>query len=183
MMNGIIKTMFSHRRMLIFVSACMMALVSCNQKETYTEVYYIRNDLDRSIILDFHRQLFYDTCSVPSTDPLQRVCFESEAEIPSGGTIRLHPICRRELRPNDRRAYPLGCLASLVTLIDGNDTIFWRPDERLTYPGAIFCMFSSDSIYSPFNNLCWHAVEDANIPNTFYYTFPITQEDIERSKQ
>lgn len=172
------------KRALFCALACIGLFVSCTQKETITDVYYIHNECDQSIVLEIYPR-FWDTCSVYSIDTYSYVEFGgSEVTLLPGQTIRLHPICRKSENPNAvHQPNPLdGVISPRAKLIVGNDTIEWQSDMKVTPPLKTPCMFTNDTTWSIYNTTCWQTVPDAALPYTFYNTFSITETDIERSK-
>lgn len=181
-MNGIINSQI-RRRMLLCAFACACLLSSCTQKETITDVYYIHNECNQSIVIDFGHPLFWDTCSVGSTATYSYVQFETEQiDILPGQVIRLHPICRQEVNPSGHQLDATLVVGSNAKLILDGDTIEWHCAWKDRLPDKIPCMFSDDSTWSIFNVSCWQTIQDETLPYTFYHTFSISETDIERRK-
>lgn len=180
--NGKNKIPFMRKRMLLCMFACACIFSSCVQKETITDVYYIHNDCSQSVVLDFYHLLFWDTCSIGDTATYTYVQFATRViEIPSGKTIRLHPICRTKDNPE---AHQLNAtvFGSKTILIYGTDTITWHSAWKNRLPSQVPCMFTDESVWSIFNTLSWQTQQDDKLPYTYYHTFSITETDIERNK-
>lgn len=154
---------------------CMIFIISCtNPHVTYTEVYYVSNETKDTVYLVTEHSVVWDTCALENP---QRAYFSSDRlPIAGGKTVRLHPITReyRDHLTNDQiNVCPLIGMHS--QLIAGQDTIIWN----VTYP----YMFETDSVWSIYNKVDWETMKDNDLPYTYYHTFRITIENIERSVQ
>jgi len=171
----------SHKRVLFCALACACLLASCrDDRVVVTDVYYIQNEMDKPVTLDFSNLLFWDTCTASLSDKHTQVYFESDdIEIPAHGTIRLHPISRDYVNPSAHEVNLVHAIGARTTLVSDSDTVSW-----IAYKTKIntYRMFTSDSIWSIYNTNNWQTISDENVPYTYYNIFSITQKDIERSK-
>lgn len=150
-------------------------MASCrNDRVVITNVYYIQNDLDQLVALTFSKMVPWDTCA---TGSFFQVMYDSVCpEIPPHKAIRLHPIQREYKTIASHSIDPGHFLGGFTKLIVHSDTIVW--ESKYAKYGH---MFSSDSIWSIYNYEDWQTVQADDVLNTFYSTFHITQENIERS--
>ena len=161
----------SRKRVLFCALACACLFISCRKGEKFTDVYYIHNDLDQSVSFLFAHPMVWDTCA---TDSFVRVWYNSErAEIQAHKTIRLHPIDRDYTYPSAHAIEPGSLLGETTKMVVGADTIVWFSKYSR--------MFTDDSVWSVYNTLDWKTVKDQRQPNTYYSTFTITEQSVERS--
>lgn len=168
MMNGISKKTG-------LLLTCVLFLVACtNPHVTYTEMYFVSNETEDTIYLVTEHPIVWDTCAEENP---QRAYFTSDRLPVAGGeTVRLHPVTHefRDQRMNDQiNVCPLIGMHS--QLVVGADMIVWN----VTSP----YMFETDSVWSIYNKVDWATVKDNDLPYTYYHTFRITTENIERSVQ
>ena len=156
---------------LALVSTCI--LTSCVNKYTmFTDVYYVTNATDSTLRILTENSIVWDTCA---TNNLQHVWYNSGCvQIKPHKTIRLHPISReyKHMHAEDRMNI-VTAIGKSAKLIIGTDTIQWS----VTNP----YMFTDTRTWSIYNTECWQTVEDKQVPYTFYHTFTISTDDIERS--
>ena len=125
--------------------------------------------------------MFWDTCSVKSTTDYTHVEKNSHVEIPSGKTIRLHPILRTYDNPETHQFDVALFIGREVKLVCGTDTLVWTAAYKKRPPGGYYCMFTDDVTWSIFNTTCWSTEQDTNLPYTYYHTFSITDSNVERN--
>lgn len=181
---GDTKSRQSRKRIILCAIACACLFVSCTQKETIILTYYIRNDCSQSVMLDFGRALFWDTCSIGSNATYSYAWFGPEKMvIPSGQLIRLHPICRTASVHPEQPQLDATIFSSRAILISGKDTIIWIAAWENRPPDQIPCMFDNDTVWSIYNLSCWQTIQDEQLPYTYYHLFTITDDKIERSRK
>ena len=160
-----------------------LALVACQNEETITDIYYIQNGLEDSVVMNFSYSIFWDTCSMHSAEPYSYVRYESDKlTIPAHSTVRLHPIIRRLGNPTSHQLFPIEIIGPETKLIVRKDTITWHCDYRRQPPLMTYAMFTSDTIWSIYNTESWQTKQSEDLPYTYCHTFRITQEG-ERSAQ
>ena len=180
---GKIKIQQLSGQMLLLAFAGLFIFTSCEKKETITDVYFIHNDLEKPVSLEFIYPLIWDTCSAMNADSYSQVWYEEQTlVIPAHTTIRLHPVCRTYGNPLTHEIDPIPIIASTTKLILGEDTITWQAEEQKRLPMVVYCMFSSDEVWSIYNTESWQTIPDHVIPYVYYNTFSITQEAIEKSQ-
>ena len=169
------------KRIILYVFACLCLFCSCERKETITDVYYVYNSSSQPVSLVFDVSMWWDTCSVKSTADYTLVEKNSKVEIPSGKTIRLHPILRTYDNPKTHQL-DVTLFIGQAKLVCGTDTIVWKPAIKERPPRQDYCMFTDDAIWSIFNTTCWSSEQDTNLPYTYYHTFSITDSNLERDE-
>lgn len=142
---------------------------------TFTDTYYIHNATDNVISLTTEHPVVWDTCAPENP---QKVWFDSTTIfLKAGKTIRLHPIVRefkyKSVSVNDRLNVTW-LIGTSTRLTAGTDTIVWQVQHNY--------MFESDSVWSIYNKRDWQTIKDNDLPYTYYHTFEITSEKIERNK-
>ena len=167
----LIRKLRKHIQALFLICICACGLASCvNPKQTLTDEYLIFNDLDMPVTMQFSEPIAWDTCPAGT---FIRVMYDNAAELPAHKQIRLHPIVREYEDPAMHRVEAGYLLGEVTKLIVGTDTIVWESKYKR--------MFSSDSIWSIYNSDNWDIVKDPELPYTYYQTFRITQDQLERS--
>ena len=164
----------------ILAFACVCLLASCKKEETITDVYYVRNSSSLPVTLVFGGSIFWDTCSVYSTATYTHVAYDSQVEIPSGKTIRLHPVVRGYDNPKTHQLNAT-FIGNEVKLICVTGTFTWNAAYKKQPPGGYYCMFSDDTTWSFFNINSWSTAQDTSLPYTYYRTFSITDSNLERN--
>lgn len=155
---------------LLLVSALFS---SCNVHVTITDYYYLTNNADDTVRLLLNGSVVWDTCAAEN---VQRVWRDSNALIIAPRqTASLHPIRRSFSNKFAEHWWTIvGMLGRSVQLVYRNDTISWQN-------GRTSEMFTSDEVWSIYNKENWQSVQDKNLPYTYYHTFLITTDEIERS--
>lgn len=178
------KLLFSYRRMLLLAFVCVCFCVSCKNKETITDVYYICNNVEDTVFLNFSHSIYWDTCSVYSTESYSYIRFANEElAIPARSMARLHPVIRTLRDPGALQLYPIEIIGTKTKLIISTDTISWYCAYRDVPPLRDPSMFTSDTIWSIYNTESWQTIQSEELPYTFYHTFLVTRTDVERSIQ
>ena len=164
-------------KIVVYLCICLGCLSSCvDKREIVTDIYYICNDLEQPIALEFSYPVPWDTCL---SGDFVRVMYDSICpNIPPHKSIRLHPIQREYKKPDNHQIAPGYIFGGITKLILNADTIVWK-SKYAKYGHMIF----SDSIWSIYNYQNWQIKQADNLPYTFYSTFSITPSDIERSLQ
>ena len=176
--NGKNKIPFMRKRMLLCMFACACIWASCgNPYVTVTDSFFIANESDSTIQIVLNQSVVWDTCATCAVgDDLTRVWYNSNTmPIKAGGKVRLHPI-RKEYTGDipDRHWNVAPVIGSSTQLIAGMDTIVWQVKNPY--------MFTSDSVWSIYNTEDWTSEKDSTILHSYYHTFVITTEKIERSR-
>lgn len=156
---------------LALVSALFSACV--NPYETMTDYYYFANHADDTVRLLLNGSVAWDTCAAEN---VQRVWRDSNALIIAPRkTACLHPIRRTFSNKYAEHWWTVvSMVGHSVQLIYRNDTISWQN-------GRTSEMFTSDEVWSIYNRASWQTVKDKKQPYTYYHTFLITTDEIERS--
>ena len=159
------------KKIIVFLLSGVCLLTSCiDQYATFTDIYYIHNKTLSEIVLETNHDLVWDTCG---TSNPYRVSYNS-VRISPLQTIRIHPVVRSERYQSGESTPNITPLIGTQNpLIYDSDTIEWEVD----YPR----MFTNDSVWSIYNTQYWQTVKDSDAPYTFYHTFVITTENMERS--
>ena len=155
---------------LAMVSALFSACI--NVYETATDYYYFTNHADDTVRLLLRPSVVWDTCAAEN---VQRVWCDSNALIIAPRkTACLHPIQRYFSNKYADHWWSIARVTGRsVQLVYRNDTISWQSERSE--------MFSSDEVWSIYNRESWQTVKDKKLPYTYYHTFLITTDKIERS--
>lgn len=156
----------------VFIALCMNT--SCvSQHETITDIYYISNDLDTPIALEFSHSIVWDTCSVGTLVPV-KYSNSGHIEILEHQRICLHPITREFKYPSAHKIEPGHLMGETTKLIIRQDTIVWQSKYGH--------MITLDDEWNIYNTIDWTTVSSQDSPNTYNSTFVISASNIERSK-
>ncbi len=158
----------------LYALAVVLCASCIHTHETYTEEYYISNATEDTIRLEISQSVVWDLCA--SYNP-QEVYYDSTClTIVKGQTVRLHPIVREfRYRQSTSQINVCRLIGTNTKLITKQDTIEWT----VKYPH----MFNNDSVWSIYNKRDWQTIQDNKKDYTYYHTFIISTDDIERSKQ
>ena len=161
-----------HRRMVFYAIVCACTLSSCvDKRETITDEYFIHNDSESPVTLQFSQYVAWDTCS---DGTFIQVKYDHICEgLPAHKKIRLHPIVREYKMPSLHGIQAGYILGEVTKLIVHTDTVLWYSKYGK--------MFTNDSIWSIYNTNNWDIVKDQELPQTYYMTFTITEDQLERS--
>ena len=160
---------------LILLAMGTLCFTACTSPYvTFTDTYFITNSTANEISLLMEHSVVWDTCA---GDNPQRAWLDSTCvQIQAGKTIRVHPITREyKDKRGDYRLNVVPLIGSSTQLVSGIDTIGWQVKNPY--------MFTNDSVWSIYNTADWQTTEETDVPYTYYHTFVITAEQIERSKE
>ena len=166
------KTKFFH----VFIAAAMLAgLAACTNKgETFTDIYYLHNNLDEPVSFHFYYNIYWDTCTTYPSEEAGRTWFEKDTlELMPYQTVRLHPVSRKRVHPESHQLNVIPIIGSETKLIIGHDTLHWLSGTRKQPPLIVPCMFGNDSVYSIYNVTFWQTEQLKELPNTYKNTFHI----------
>lgn len=165
-----------HQYSITLFSVCVALCIntSCvRQHETITDMYYICNELDTPIALEFSHSIAWDICSVGTLVPIE-YSNSGHIEISGHQSICLHPITREFKYPSAHKIEPGHLIGERTKLIIGQDTLVWQSKYGH--------MITQDDKWSIYNTMDWTTVLSKNSPNTYNSTFVISASNIERSK-